>query len=376
MSGRISCVLTMAIATALPAQTLIQFKDGSRLEGRVTRAGATSTVVTVFGSRDVADETLDGQVSQDEAARLRAAYAGQARDVLPGFTQGHVALARWCMEQGLLSGAKAQLEAVFRVDPDSRPARDLIVKIASTWRLDAAEEGTKPRERRRFVQNLFAKHAAKDLTTAMIAWHKVKVLDPTETLRPALKGLKHKNAGVRWLAARVLARHRSHPERINPLYKRALLDPASAVRREAVRSLKVTNDPVFARLFAKNLANPKQRVRMTAAEALAELGMEQGVAPLVGALKALAAGGGGVRAHIAVTTQKAYVKDFDVEIAQAAVIADPIVDIVTEGVVLDVTVVGTSVERGSYTGALRRLTRKDFGADVKAWERWLKQRQK
>ena len=185
MSGRIFCLLTMAIASALPAQALIQFKDGSRLEGRVTRAGATRTVVTVFGTRDVADGTLDGQVSQDEAARLRAAYTGQARDVLPGFTEGRVALARWCMEQGLLSGAKAQLEAIFRVDPDSLLAQDLIVKIARTWRLDDAEDGTKPRERRRFVQNLFSKHAAKDLTTAVIAWHKVRVLDPTETLRSA-----------------------------------------------------------------------------------------------------------------------------------------------------------------------------------------------
>lgn len=42
------------------------------------------------------------------------------------------------------------------------------------------------------------------------------------------------------------------------------------------------------------------------------------------------------RANLQVTTQVAYVKDFDVEIAQAAVIADPIVEVVREGVVLDV----------------------------------------
>ncbi len=42
------------------------------------------------------------------------------------------------------------------------------------------------------------------------------------------------------------------------------------------------------------------------------------------------------RAHLTVINHVAYVKDFDVEIAQAAVIADPIVDVVKEGVVLDV----------------------------------------
>jgi type II secretory pathway component GspD/PulD (secretin) len=42
------------------------------------------------------------------------------------------------------------------------------------------------------------------------------------------------------------------------------------------------------------------------------------------------------RANITVINHVAYVKDFDVEIAQAAVIADPIVDVVKEGVILDV----------------------------------------
>lgn len=42
------------------------------------------------------------------------------------------------------------------------------------------------------------------------------------------------------------------------------------------------------------------------------------------------------RANLSVMNQVAYVQDFDVEIAQAASIADPIVDVVQDGVVLDV----------------------------------------
>jgi Flp pilus assembly secretin CpaC/tetratricopeptide (TPR) repeat protein len=42
------------------------------------------------------------------------------------------------------------------------------------------------------------------------------------------------------------------------------------------------------------------------------------------------------RAHLQVINHVSYIKDFDVEIAQGAVIADPIVDVVKEGVVLDV----------------------------------------
>lgn len=381
---RVLLVPAAAIATAvltttamLPAQGLVEFKDGTRIEGRLV--GARKAVVkSVFGFKPIDRSLVSGQAPKSELASLKAAYEEQAGRITAGFNKGRVALARWCVAQGYLTGAKEQLEQVLRVDPDFEPAQAVLGELAATWLFEEAEASTKSRDRRRFVKNLFSKHAAESLTAAMMAAHKASRLPPDETLRPALKGLKHKKAGVRWLSARTLAVHRNKPERINPLYRRALVDPAPVVRREAVRSLKVTQDPVFAKLFAKNLQNPKQRLRMTAAEALGELGMAEGIEPLVGALRAARAGtpAGGVRANISVTTQRAYVKDFDVEIAQAAVIADPVVDIVTEGVVLDVTVVGISVERGAYTGALRRLTGVDLGNDFRAWERWLKRRQK
>ncbi len=58
------------------------------------------------------------------------------------------------------------------------------------------------------------------------------------------------------------------------------------------------------------------------------------------------------RANLRVLNQVAYVKDFDVQIAQAASIADPIVEIVQEGVVLDVRPV-VSADRRFITLELR-----------------------
>ena len=51
------------------------------------------------------------------------------------------------------------------------------------------------------------------------------------------------------------------------------------------------------------------------------------------------------RANLTVMNQVVYVKDFDVEIAQAAVIAQPIVDVLQDGVVLDVRPVVSSDKR-------------------------------
>lgn len=58
------------------------------------------------------------------------------------------------------------------------------------------------------------------------------------------------------------------------------------------------------------------------------------------------------RASISVINEVSYVKDFDVEIAQAAVIADPIIDIVRDGVILDVKPV-VSADRKFVTLELR-----------------------
>ncbi|MEZ5974868.1 MAG: hypothetical protein R3E96_08485 [Planctomycetota bacterium] len=58
------------------------------------------------------------------------------------------------------------------------------------------------------------------------------------------------------------------------------------------------------------------------------------------------------RAHLAVLNQVAYVQDFDVEIAQASSIADPVVRVTHEGVILDVRPV-VSADRRFVTMELR-----------------------
>ena len=58
------------------------------------------------------------------------------------------------------------------------------------------------------------------------------------------------------------------------------------------------------------------------------------------------------RANLSVLNQVAYIKDFDVEIAQAASIADPIVEVIQDGVILDVRPV-VSADRRFVTLELR-----------------------
>ena len=81
------------------------------------------------------------------------------------------------------------------------------------------------------------------------------------------------------------------------------------------------------------------------------------------------------RAHVYVGKQQSYIQDFDVEIAQAAAIGDPIVQTIRDGVILDYKILGGHGEgwiaerRARYAGALAALVGRDYGEDWAAYAR-------
>jgi hypothetical protein len=73
--------------------------------------------------------------------------------------------------------------------------------------------------------------------------------------------------------------------------------------------------------------------------------------------------------------QFAYIQDFDVEVAMGSSIADPIVNVLTSGTVLDVAVVSVGQvhfarETRAIRVALGRLTGADPGNTNRAWLKW------
>jgi hypothetical protein len=141
--------------------------------------------------------------------------------------------------------------------------------------------------------------------------------------------------------------------------------------------------------LAPGLLHEYAVVRERTAEAFAALGNPLAIEFLVMAgplartarVPAGAPGNRGARGHIAILNQQAYIRDFDVEVAQASFIADPKVDVLQSGAVLDVTVTGVYEERvltrlvTTYRGALRRLA-KDAPVpsdDPEQWAEWHRQ---
>lgn len=154
----------------------------------------------------------------------------------------------------------------------------------------------------------------------------------------------------------------------------ALEDEDPRVREAAAEELRGLAGPQIAWTFVTYLWSGSETVRGRALNALGVIGNLATLPVLVRRVRIV--WGGGPRSHVLVGTQFAYVRDFDVEVAQGAAAFDPVIGVATDGTVLDVRPIKveeeiTLVVPLAAAGALRRMTGQDFGTDYTAWKRWL-----
>lgn len=171
------------------------------------------------------------------------------------------------------------------------------------------------------------------------------------------------------------------------VYRTAMLDASPEVRREAMIATRQAGRAAKAVAYlSPGLTQNNAKMRMRTAAAYAELRDASALPLLVAAgpsasiiKRRRALPSGATRAHMAVIEQRAYIRDFDVEIASSSFIADPKVDVLHSGVVLDVTVIAVTTHRteivGAYRDAIRRIAGTDPGPDPKGWSAWLKNHQ-
>lgn len=204
------------------------------------------------------------------------------------------------------------------------------------------------------------------------AHHALKQYDAGMLFRPLMKGLLHSRPQVRYHCAFKLGELGSQ-EALSPLVKAALHDRDEGVRDAAfAASMKIGHPALFVP-YAKALFASSEPVRLRAAAALGRLGDVRAVEYLV--KRYAISGGSSARNSISSMTSQAYVKDFDVEIAQAAQIADPIVGVLNSGAVLDAKVIGiygtmTVIETRVISQSLEDLTGRSFGPNPEAWKSW------
>jgi hypothetical protein len=297
-----------------------------------------------------------------EAEALRRSLAGDPRRA--------TRLAAWFAAQGLQEELERELDPVLAADPGDSLATAILrgLDIEALIPLPDGDLDALARAALRAGEQALGRP-----TRLRLAELRVERLSP-DLYEPLLaNAVISKRSGERIFAVGALARLMPR-EGLKRLLERALLDRQKDVRQAAQRELARSTDPGVVFPLLRGLDSKHPQVRLNAIDALAALGDPRALGDLI--LRVVHSGGSGQRVNVSFTKQISYVSDFDVEVAQAAAIADPVINVLQEGAVLDVTLVGTYgetdyfVERSRALDALKRISGKDLGRDPKAWTEW------
>lgn len=387
---RFLCALLLATTSPLWADEL-RLADGRVLVGTVQERGELVVITSPTAQTTVARQDI---VQHRRDSELRAELAAQARSAGDSAFAA-LQLARRARELGLLAELWRHLDHCQQ-QLDKTPAAERGPGHAATARLLAeflpelgpellasparpAPPATVPN-----LLDLLRPGTGPGRTAAIVA---ALAQQPA----PALQRAARSAGAARQRAAAnqaLLANHdRRDPaeqrQREQFVLRSALFDDSAELRRTATALLReagAASEATVASLLP-GLQHSDGQIRLRAAAVLGGLGHPAAIKPLVAAGPlagaGLDAGDRGRRAHVAFVQQQAYVRDFDVEVAQGAAIANPRVDVLQTGVVLDATVIGVFEVRRlvqGYRQALMQLTGNDPGGDPKRWPLWLAER--
>ena len=319
----------------------------------------------------------EGQVTSAVKERKLLSEARKREKKLQrGSLDSRASHAEWLASVGLFQESLSELENILSRDPDHEWALRLLSSGPTLATLPVADDADAKRSRAELLRyGAKGGAVARELTA-----RELSNLEDRESL---LEDLKEELASTS-IRRRSFAAHalrRLFPgEELKHLIMRTVLDSSADVRKNCAYALKSTGDPAVALPLLRGLASTRVEVRTNSAEALGVMGFEETIGPLVNHYATLTAvqGGGTAsvpRSNIFVGKQFAYVQDFDVEVAQFQAVADPQVNVLVEGSVLEGRVMGVRnsqlvYERSAVRGALRRLTGEDPGDRPSQWTAW------
>jgi hypothetical protein len=393
--------ILLAIVLLLPAglADTVVLKSGLELHGVATEKNGEVQVVldgkTFTFQRDQVLEIRKGETRYEKFSRRAADIGADAA--------GWYRQALWAREQRIPRVREALLR-VIEIEPDHPAARRELgyekvggkwvtgdeakrskgfVLCAGKWVLPAEadrlmrgglmEQAPVTKDHRKRAEEIVEALADDDAEVRKAAGIKLGEVPDAALVRPMRKALYAPQPETRILAVKTLGRIGDRTA-LPWLIQSSMFDASGEVRSAAFRSVNGFKDSDVFYPYARALFSKNPKVSILAATALGQLGDDRGV-NLVLRRVSIGIGASG-RANIQVVTQNSYVQDFDVEIAQAAAIGDPIVSTIRDGIILDYKILGGYGEkwiveqRNAYASALSEMTGRDYGQDWKAWRRY------
>ena len=363
VSGTLVLVATLGALPPPACADVLTTTDGLVLEGRVEKlANGWYAVTTDAGTVKLAPEAVSStRMGESPRADFLKAHA----QVDPKDARAQYRMALEATELGLEDIARAAYARVIAVESDHPAARRALgyerhgdawvtadearrkkglVLYRGKWMLPAEVEAASGAaavdvtldvpadvERTKKLIRTLGGDEAPLVRAARVA---LAQTDDKLLLESALAMLFESDPKVRIAAVRILGAL-GDESALRPLIFVGARDKDSAVRREAVLAADSFGHDDTAIPYTRALMSRNQRLAANAAEALALLGDERAAGYVV---KRLRSHGSSTRNVVSFLNQVSYVRDYDVEIAQASNIANPDVATISEGVVLDVKV--------------------------------------
>jgi hypothetical protein len=286
-------------------------------------------------------------------------------------------LARWMVTEGLVSEALGAIDAVL----DDRPHYPAALALLTSSRFLGVPSLQVPGDQIPAAQEALMRWAAQaPIAARELALVELARIEDHEQLHADLLGaLCAFSLRRRVFAAQAIGRLFPGQD-AKRLLQHALLDTSAAVRRSAAQALSNSHDTSLIAPVVRALGSQNPRVRVQSAEALGFMGYPAAVEPLMAYLTLPAQTSAEHRmphSYIFVGRQSAYIQDFDVEVATFQAVADPQVNILLEGSVLEAGIQSSGqysngAEASAARSSLSRLTGAHPGHTKAAWQRWWK----
>ncbi len=360
--GALALCAQLVAAPPAPADT-VRTTGGLSLEGAVERRPDGSVrVETEQGSVTLAArEVLKVEAGDGPRTLWRRQVAALAADDVAGWYR----LALVAEAQGLLTEAREAYTQVVALDADHAASRRALgqervdgswlgsdeasrrrglVLYAGQWRLpeeiELAQRGTEaarvpaPGSDDARVRQLLERSLTGEPALAAAAARALASVSTPDLVAAALGLLGRPEPALRAGSCRLLGTL-GDESALRALVFHGARDLDEGVRREAVLAAASFGHDDLALPFVRALGSENLRLAGNAAQALGLLGDVRAAGYLV---KRLSSHGSSTRNFVAFVNQISYVRDYDVEIAQASNIANPNIGTIQEGVVLDVKV--------------------------------------
>jgi hypothetical protein len=383
------------LALAFPAVAdVVRTRDGLSIEGKATRAAdgsvsveTTEGLVTLAASRVEAVEAGEGPKTA-LAREFAALEKDGSKDV-----DARYRLAIRAEAAGAIDLSKSAYESVVTLNPDHAAARRALgyeqvegrwapvaqvrrarglVFFDGVWMLPVEAEAAAARAAQADAKtrpdagaplaDLMRSAATGEPALARAATAKLARTDEPVRVAAAIKLLgADRDPKVRsWAAAHLAVA--GDESALRPLIRSGVTDRDPDVRHEAVLAAASFGHDDTAIPFVRALSSSHPAIVANAAAALAELNDQRSIVHLV---KSIFSHSSGPRVVVEFLTKTSYIRDYDVEIAQASNIANPIIGTAVDGVVMDIRVVDVGMTSTVLESVMVDAFNKLTGANAK-----------